>query len=402
MGPVSSKAEINSWIRSAINVFNTTAQQCSGSENQNINITIESCGDISISGFDINQNQQLKTSCVQKGSINTSQQSNITQIFTQLAQAIGQNFDLNPGSVEASTIARSCVDLSESIINTITQTCNLSANQVVNFNVNNKTSSGCIPPDPSTGKHDYAGINIVGVNMSQGQDGQVICLMQNDIIQQQVATISNIFDQKAKAEKENAIFWIIIAIAILLGVVIGGAALAANAKGPIAYVLAVIVLIIFIAVVYFVLWLGNKYNWFHIWPFKKKQHKEKRATPYSLPDGWQLTSYRTMLAIPYKFVQQCDTASWPKIRALMFPDIPSSMDNLSAAKGVLTDATNMSYFPQGVTNNPSMPCPQCKCSCFNCKYANPTDPSQCDSKCLYGYCPGDDDSKYNPTTCVRN
>lgn len=395
MGNTVAQTAINKYLQESISTMNQTAQTCSGDVNQKINLTFDSCGDISLKDVDLTQFIQLSTDCIQQGSINNDQRASITEKMVQLARSVTQNVDFNPGSTDASDMIQSCVILNESVINTVTQSCNLSANQVVNLTVDNKTATGCIPNGPvgpdGNGNHDYSGIDFVGLNVNQGVQGQIQCLQKIDIINQQISTIEQIYNQSATAVVQNALAWILLGIACIIAAM----SLTAFASGPAAWFIAfALIIILFFAVAF----LGKYMKWYYVWPFKRSHSKDDRQGPYYVPKNWAIPETRSLLAIPYMYLNNCDRASWPAMRELMFPDIPSTVSDSDAAIGVIT--ANANAMPSNINQTPQGTCQQCSCSCTSCRKANPTNVSMCDSQCMFSVCQ-DDNSQYDPRTCKK-
>lgn len=396
MGNTVSVNDINDAISISISSFNTSAQNCSGGQSQVVNVNFASCGNINLKDLHISQIAKLNTDCIQKAMITSSQQSQIISQMTQLAQSISQNLDLNPGTTEASNIVSICLSLSMNIVNTISQECTLSNNQVVNFNVNNQGTSGCIPPNPQTGQHDYAGITAVGIYIDQAMQAQLNCVLNSSIVSNQVQQLSQYISQIAKATVQNAIAWIILAIAVLVAAL----SLFARAKGPVAWVIAIILLLLIVGAFFLIGYLGKKYKWFYIWPFKKEQHKDDRSGIYSFPSNFDTQAALVILSTAYNYLNTCDIQTWAKLRPLMFPDIPSNLSDEQAAISLLENNKNLlANISASLPIPPTGPCPPnvgkgCICACSACKKEQ-QDPSACNGPCIYNYCPTDNDSSYD-------
>ena len=385
MGAVKSKNEIDNAIKASVSVFNQSSQACNAGTDRQVNVTIRTCPGqkVDIENWDITQFQKMSTSCIQNAKFTTNQKATITSKFSQLAKSISQNLSLNPGDTETNNIVRTTVDLGANITNIFEQTCDFSANQVVNLSLDatGGTSTGCLLPDPKTGQHDYGDVKWVGLNIDQAINGQLKCLMKNTSINTQVTTIKTAIDQKATSIMKNALA--IIGMIILLIVIIVGGLMIGGTKA----IIPIIIVVVLAGGGYFlVAWLLK------IWPFTPKPKPDGRTEAYQFPEGFTTKSRQNVCAIAYNFLTTCDQASWPVIRFWLFP---------KADKNDTTSATKLctiykAIIPVNIVIPPpkGTRCTSCACSCKSCM-DDSGGLTGCEAQCMYGYCPGDDDSKYD-------
>lgn len=409
MGNTIATGSINQAIQESLNIFNKAYQNCNGNVNQRIDITLDACGDVKLKNWDLTQNSALNVGCVQNANLTSEQKMSITDQFVQTAKAISQNVDFNPGTTEANNLVAICMNLSETISNVISQQCDLSNNQVINFNVNaGNTTTGCIPPNQHGTNRQYGGnIDIVGFLTNQSSNAQLNCATNQKGVATQVSQIKTMISQKATATVENALWPIVI---LIIGIAFAVAYLFSR-PGVIKWIIIGIIGILVLILIYFIVAYFIK-----LWPFKNRGgHKEKkRVSPYSFPAEWfpaspdQTKAMKVVLAIAYGYARQCPSSgsaynAWPQLQELLFPDAPVPPQGPGAVQVFQQNAIKVfnengsslvssSEF-NALSKAINQPCQKCGCACKTCLKLNPTSPSSCALPCNFMYCPGQEDKQ---------
>lgn len=412
MGNTLATNTVNQAIQNSLNIFNQASQNCNGNVKQQIDITLDACGDVTLKNWDLTQNSSLKVNCVQNANITSEQKMSITDQFVQTAKSISQSVDFNPGTTEANNLVAICMNLAENISNVVSQKCDLSNNQVVNFNVNaGGVTTGCIAPNSKGTNRQYGGnIDIVGYMINQASDAQLNCATTQTSVASQVSQIKTMISQKATATVENALWPLVI---LVIGVAFAIAYLFSR-PGVIKWIILGIIGILVLLLIYFIVAYFIK-----LWPFKNRGgHKEKsRVNAYSFPAEWfpatpdQKTAMKAILAIAYGYARECSSSgsaynAWPQLQELLFPDIPVPPQGPGAVQAFqqnaikvfnengssVLDQTNFNLLSKAI----SQPCQKCGCACKTCLKTGSS--QDCILPCNFMYCPGKEDQQ-GQTSC---
>jgi hypothetical protein len=246
MGGVLSQNTINDAVNFMVQTVNTTSQDCKqildesnitdieGSTFQNITINVGS-----------GQNLAVDIQCAQNASATNNINSSLQQDISQLATAINQNLNLNPGSTEASNVLNLLTNLSVITQNTYQQECVTNAVENISTIILNTKGDN---------------LNISD-NAQQTLNSIANCTQQTVTDNQITTSLIQQITQSATAKVENAlgllfILLTIIAIVFLVLIYAGGKALLS--PPVLAFIFGIILLYVLLAI-----WRG----W---WPFKKK------------------------------------------------------------------------------------------------------------------------------------
>lgn len=180
----------NNHVSSGINFFTLT--------NCNIDRTLISD---QTNGFKVD----MET--VQKATVNQETQQKLEQNLKQLASTIAQNFDLNPGSKSSENLMNLSTKLSTEIISSVKATCSAKSD-MINAVVCKDTTVG------ETGLVIITQKNYVDVMSKCAQDATIKSKAYQDFVQQ--------VSQIAKTKVENAIFMILMMIAVIIGIIVFG------------------------------------------------------------------------------------------------------------------------------------------------------------------------------------
>lgn len=197
MGNTTSENEINESLKEVTqetnNVFQNSYLGCY-SDNE---INLDGC---TVFNLDINQNASCATNQNFNAHSNTQQLSKECESsqIQQIAEAVSQNLSLNPGSTTAKNITRETMTAVTDINNDITQGCSTIGTQGNRFKCSNTS--------------------IYGGNVSQKESQEEVskCRADSAAVQSSTQSLTSSITQKSKAIQKDAIFWTLIASAILV------------------------------------------------------------------------------------------------------------------------------------------------------------------------------------------
>lgn len=247
----------NETVNQSINSMNMITDLCTEmvTLGNGINIEAKDGGTITIEDLQCDQSTyyMLNANCVANATINSSINSNISQQASQVAKALSQNIDLNPGSTDATNVVNAITNAMDTLQSSVYNSCLQSA---IAKNTVNITATGVNPNtgDPSTVTLGYFHCNQDIMNSTVAD-----CVFNSSETAAVVSSISQAISQSATATVQNALGWIIMAIAIIFLVfffiTISGLELLLYI-----FIFVMIILIIYGVIAYI-------YNW---WPFNHK------------------------------------------------------------------------------------------------------------------------------------
>ena len=198
MGGVQSRNTVDNTVNSFINVCNSTVSNLHASENCTQGINIANCDTVKLSDVSMDCIEISKgTSILTSENYNDLEQA-IKQTIDQKAKSINQNFSLNPSTTDAINTTKLVTNLGQSIFNTFKQDCK---NQMVT----NQTLavSGC------------KNLDVQRVSFSSLQTSVQTCIGNSSTVNKAKQDLEQHLKQFAKSEVQNAIFWILLAIAAI-------------------------------------------------------------------------------------------------------------------------------------------------------------------------------------------
>jgi len=196
MGGTQSRNIVDNTVNSFLNVCNDTISNLHASENCTQGINIQNCDNINLSDISMDCMEISEgTSVLTSQNYNDIEQK-INESIEQIAKTINQNFSLNPTSTNANNTTQLVTNLGQSIFNTFKQDCK---NQMVT----NQTLavSGC------------KDLNVQRISFSALQKSIQSCVGNSSNVTKAKQDLEQHLKQFAKSEVQNAIFWIILAIA---------------------------------------------------------------------------------------------------------------------------------------------------------------------------------------------
>jgi len=204
MGQTYSQNIARSAINSMVSVMNANTSKCSSSilENQQVNIVLSNPkGDVNINDINLNEITVISGSCLQSVSTDTQITQQIKNMAEQIGETIAQQFSL--GDAETKNIIDNLINVGASIQNNVYQSCysSVAENQGVNISVQGGNN-----------------VNISGINLDESTKNIVSCIQKASEVSEAEISIINSIEQKAVTKVMNTVFWILIAIAIVLGV----------------------------------------------------------------------------------------------------------------------------------------------------------------------------------------
>ncbi len=164
--------------------------------------SISGCTDVTIDNINFTQSGEIGTDCQQEILSSTETDTQISQIFTQQAEAISQAFSLGGGS-EAENITKLMQQLNTDIQNSYKEEC-------LNPVIENQTFD--IPCNSDLG----GTVKIGSVNFDQTIKAMTKCTQETRSVTQTKTKIENIIDQKSKAVIEPLFGGIILIIVIII------------------------------------------------------------------------------------------------------------------------------------------------------------------------------------------
>ena len=249
--------QINSAAVESINVINKQIQNCisSGSQNEIIKICSSAKGcpqsNVTLSNISFDEIIVYNTSCIGNVNINSDIQSQISQAFSQAAEAIAQQYQI--AVADAKNIANVAAKIGTTIDNETVQNCINRASQ------NEEISIGCnLAPD----QPGFCNITIDGTTFKQSNQVITNCVLSQTSTQNVINQVSQQIQQKATAKVESIfgpLFAIIlIIIIIIVAPLMGGFKLLTDWRF---WIIIIIIIIIYLAIAF----------WRHWFPFNKKQ-----------------------------------------------------------------------------------------------------------------------------------
>jgi len=236
MGNVQAKNEVDAAIAVSTSIMNTTLQKCETSLSQNEDIDVEGCDFTDIEHVNFDESGTVDIRCVQKSSDSQSIKNQIDTEMTQMAKAVKQAIDANPGSATAENVDRLSEQLGTTIRNTFSQSCLPTVSGSESINVKCPATKG--------------GTAIIKwINFKELADSTTKCTQEATSVQVVSNAIKTIIDQTAVAKEAPLISLgvvVLIIVAIILFMVMGG-----GKAMSIITVLAVVLIVIIIT--YFVL-----------------------------------------------------------------------------------------------------------------------------------------------------
>lgn len=196
MGDTTSKNAVNLKMDEVVTDYNNNFQSAWLTCTEDNSIAISDC---KVVDTIINQegacslNQNFSASSEVENIANQCEKSEIKQ----LAEAMSQNMSLNPGSTTASNVTNA----SQAAINTVT----------------NNISQNCTASTSGVNSVHCMGSTLRGDTFNQKQIANSFqkCTESSKIKNEATQSLTSIIDQHSKAVQKNAIFWILIATAIL-------------------------------------------------------------------------------------------------------------------------------------------------------------------------------------------
>jgi ABC-type multidrug transport system fused ATPase/permease subunit len=247
MGNTLAQNEINSHISSLSESVQNSTTSCRAVVNQTNAIVIENVNNVNLSGLNLSSGNYFLFNPKCTGSANQTAVLNnsISQSVSQIATAISQNLDLNPGSTEANQIVNDLIGLKQVATNNIIQQCLVDS---VQTNI----------VDITTGKN----INLHGaiINWNNTTDDISTCIFNQFQSSSLTSQITSDISETATSKVEDSIGLILIVAAIIAAIVfmlwIGG---------TLEIVLIILIIVAILLVIYLIVAKIKKW-----WPFTVK------------------------------------------------------------------------------------------------------------------------------------
>ena len=228
-------------------IANSATSTCSPQLDQGIMIAINNNKDVNINfgTVETDNTANINIACVQNVNFSNSVTTQLKQAADQMAKAITQQFDLNPGTTEADNVSDLESSIQTSITNIITLNCIPSISQVQGFDFSN---------------NQYSNLNIGSLDLRQNTDAVISCV-QNAAVENSV----NILDyqtvvQHATAEVQSFLTGLIVLLIVIL--IIIGVIVFAGVKGvtnPKFLIALAVLIVIYVVLAIFLHW----------WPFRR-------------------------------------------------------------------------------------------------------------------------------------
>lgn len=208
MGNTIAKNAATQSVTNSIGVNTTQVANCATLVNGAQNLTFTASGPGSVCNVDYSTIQeiaayQIDASCFANQSIQSSVNSQISESAAQQAQAIGQNLDLNPGTTSASNLVNQITSSAIQVSSVNYSAClqSVTESQTIGCNA---TNGGTVNLS-----HVYIGLEDITNAINQ-------CVFNQASSTDITNVISAISNQSAKAVVQNALGWILMAIAIII------------------------------------------------------------------------------------------------------------------------------------------------------------------------------------------
>jgi hypothetical protein len=263
MGQAKSRTEVSKILESSASVLNETIQQNSSSINQNQSITIESInGEVDISNLDWRQFAQIDTKAIASNKSESELAAKISESFKTQAEAMAEALSFS--NTETENLTKLTTKLAMKVANTFSQVCSQQSNQTQSINI------GTVGP---AGK-----LSIHALNWQQFAKNSIECT-QNSVMQtKEFADVTTAVEASSKSESKGLLsgpfLLVIIIIAVIALVVLGGATMGMGTVKEILTKKEVWIAITAIVGLYLV---GGMVTGC-CWPFQKKQEKNKFCT----------------------------------------------------------------------------------------------------------------------------
>jgi hypothetical protein len=197
------KDVITENIKAMASVVNNAVQNCQQQISLDIaqNIQVDNSN---IREFNDNASEYaaLKASCLQSNTSVTQLKQDITSAASQVAKATTQQIAID-GS-KASTVAKIYADIGESIVNTFVQKCATEEREQIVQNISFKDSN----------------IGVANINDRLVAQDYVTCSTQGNVTNLLKQQLALTIEQEAEARVENLLTPLVIAAAIILGIII--------------------------------------------------------------------------------------------------------------------------------------------------------------------------------------
>lgn len=208
MGQTQAKNEVKSAISAMSSVVNDVVQKCSPTVaiSQVINAVQEGCdtSTIDISNIDFSSFGQINVSCAQTAASSASVQTDIQQKASQMAEAVSQSLNLNPGSTSAQNIMRLSMNVATSITNSTSQIIASAVSSAQQIDLRQNGKSVC-------------SIKLAYINMNAIAKSVADAVQNSTQVANATTALTQVIDQSAKAKQSSMALMIILVIIVVLG-----------------------------------------------------------------------------------------------------------------------------------------------------------------------------------------
>ena len=228
MGSTQSHNIIDNSISAMVSSVNSASQNCvaTASTTQSIDATTgENCEDasIDISNVKFDSKGKVNVVCMATVAQQNSAAAAIDQVASQMATAVSQSLNLNPGSTEADNISKMSQALGVSVSNSVSQSVTAAASSSQTINANARGSGSCAE-------------RIHNIDFSSIQDAIAKGVMDSTQVASATADLKQTVDQIAHAKEQSLLAFLIpivvgIVLVIVIGMVLRGMA-QTKKKGP--------------------------------------------------------------------------------------------------------------------------------------------------------------------------
>jgi hypothetical protein len=325
MGNTVAKNTATQSINSTIGVSTTQIANCATAVNdaQNLSFSANGPGSVcNITDTTIKETvaYQIDAQCFTSQSASTSISSQIAQNAVQQAKAVSQNLDLNPATTSAENLVNQLTTSAISVSSLNFSSCLESITQSQNISCS-ATNGGTVNL-----KNVYIGLE--GITNALNE-----CVFSQSSTTQVAQTIQNTLSESASATVKDALFWVLLAVALILFMVF---LITFEIGWPLIIVLIVGLLIgTYLTIARFRYW----------WPFSRP--------PPTLPNilsngttlaGTPLTYPFAATAGTYQFVFNFKQPTTPQTFSL---NVGTYSANLTIFPGITQIATNPIILPAG-------------------------------------------------------
>lgn len=212
MGQTQAKNEIDSSISAMTSIVNSTVQKCAptAAVSQVIEAITKGCktSNIVIEHIDFSSMASIDVKCAQDAASTADVKTNIQQTAKQMAEAVSQSLNLNPGSTSAQNIARMSMNVATAVTNSTSQ---IIASAVA-------TSQSIRVPIEGG---DVCNIRIAFINMKSMVQSVADGVQKSTQVASAVTALKQAVDQEAKAKQSSLVMLIILAIIIAIAIMGG-------------------------------------------------------------------------------------------------------------------------------------------------------------------------------------